>query len=100
MHIWRICEDWRDGETPPAGIHAISRKRRNRAAYLVRSGILTLPQASLEISDMGRISKITAPTLCFTGQLHQLPDAPEAYGAMITHPMTAPVPSPYSRWRF
>lgn len=29
-------------------------------------------------------------TSCSTGQLHGLPDAPEAYGAMITRPKAAP----------
>lgn len=31
-----------------------------------------------------------APTSCFTGQVHYLPDAPEAYGAMITRAKAAP----------
>src|SRR3954452_19676790 len=31
-----------------------------------------------------------APTSCFTGQVHRLPDAPEAYGAMITRAKAAP----------
>lgn len=34
-----------------------------------------------------------APTSCFTGQVHRLPDAPEAYGAMITRPKAAPAQS-------
>lgn len=42
---------------------------------------------------MGRASKIMAPTSCFNGQVHRLPDAPEAYGAMITRPMAAPAQS-------
>ena len=42
---------------------------------------------------MARASKIMAPTSCFTGQVHRLPDAPEAYGAMITRPMAAPAQS-------
>lgn len=39
---------------------------------------------------MARASKIMAPTSCFTGQVHRLPDAPEAYGAMITRAKAAP----------
>jgi hypothetical protein len=31
-----------------------------------------------------------APTSCLTGQVHYLPDAPEAYGAMITRLKSAP----------
>ncbi|SEC32473.1 Tetratricopeptide repeat-containing protein [Streptomyces melanosporofaciens] len=31
-----------------------------------------------------------APTSCFSGQVHRLPDAPQAYGAMITRPKAAP----------
>jgi hypothetical protein len=42
---------------------------------------------------MGRASKIMAPTSCFTGQVHRLPDSPEAYGAMISRPMAAPAQS-------
>ena len=42
---------------------------------------------------MGRASKIMAPTSCFNGQVHRLPDSPEAYGAMITRPMAAPAQS-------
>lgn len=42
---------------------------------------------------MGRASKIMAPTSCFSGQVHRLPDSPEAYGAMITRPMAAPAQS-------
>ncbi len=34
-----------------------------------------------------------APTSCFSGQVHRLPDAPEAYGAMITRPKAAPAQS-------
>lgn len=34
-----------------------------------------------------------APTSCFNGQVHRLPDAPEAYGAMITRPKAAPAQS-------
>jgi hypothetical protein len=33
------------------------------------------------------------PTSCFTGQVHRLPDAPEAYGAMITRAKVAPAQS-------
>jgi hypothetical protein len=39
---------------------------------------------------LARASKIMAPTSCFTGQVHRLPDAPEAYGAMITRAKAAP----------
>lgn len=39
---------------------------------------------------LGRASKIMAPTSCFTEQVHYLPDAPQAYGAMITRPKAAP----------
>jgi hypothetical protein len=39
---------------------------------------------------LARASKIMAPTSCFTGQVHYLPDAPEAYGAMITRAKAAP----------
>jgi hypothetical protein len=41
----------------------------------------------------GRASKIMAPTSCFTGQVHRLPDSPSAYGAMISRPMAAPAQS-------
>ena len=34
-----------------------------------------------------------APTSCFTGQVHRLPDAPKAYGAMITRAKAAPAQS-------
>jgi hypothetical protein len=34
-----------------------------------------------------------APTSCFTGQVHRLPDAPETYGPMITRPKAAPAQS-------
>jgi hypothetical protein len=37
-----------------------------------------------------------APTSCFTGQVHRLPDAPEAYGAMITRAKAAPGQSRYA----
>lgn len=30
------------------------------------------------------------PMLPFTGKVHRLPDAPEAYGTMITHAKSAP----------
>jgi hypothetical protein len=39
---------------------------------------------------LARASKIMAPTSCFTGQVHRLPDAPQAYGAMITRAKAAP----------
>jgi hypothetical protein len=39
---------------------------------------------------LARASQIMAPTSCFTGQVHRLPDAPEAYGAMITRAKAAP----------
>ncbi|GHH31483.1 hypothetical protein GCM10018780_92380 [Streptomyces lanatus] len=39
---------------------------------------------------MARASKIMTPTSCFTGQVHYLPDAPEAYGAVITRAKAAP----------
>jgi hypothetical protein len=38
-----------------------------------------------------------APTSCFNGQVHRLPDAPEAYGAMITRAKAAPGQSRYIR---
>jgi hypothetical protein len=41
-------------------------------------------------ATLARASKIMAPTSCFTGQVHRLPDAPEAYGAMITRAKAAP----------
>lgn len=47
----------------------------------------------LYAATMGRASKIMAPTSCLTGQVHRLPDAPEAYGAMISRPMAAPAQS-------
>lgn len=31
-----------------------------------------------------------APTSCFNGQVHRLPEEPEAYGAMITRAKAAP----------
>lgn len=37
-----------------------------------------------------------APTSCFNGQVHRLPDAPEAYGAMITRAKAAPGQSRYA----
>lgn len=37
-----------------------------------------------------------APTSCFSGQVHRLPDAPQAYGAMITRPKAAPAQSRYA----
>lgn len=40
-----------------------------------------------------------APTSCFTGQVHRLPDAPEAYGAMITRAKAAPPQSRYADLR-
>ncbi|MEU7369704.1 hypothetical protein AB0B92_29885, partial [Streptomyces hygroscopicus] len=39
------------------------------------------------------IDLVGAPTSCFTGQVHRLPDAPQAYGAMITRPKAAPAQS-------
>lgn len=39
---------------------------------------------------MARASKIMAPTLYFTRQVHSLPDAPKAYGAMINRAEAAP----------
>ncbi|GAA3778852.1 hypothetical protein GCM10022206_17290 [Streptomyces chiangmaiensis] len=39
---------------------------------------------------MARASQIMAPTSCFTGQVHYLPDAPKAYGATITRAKAAP----------
>lgn len=39
------------------------------------------------------VLKITAPMSCFTWQVHRLPDAPEAYRAMITRPKAAPAQS-------
>lgn len=41
----------------------------------------------------GRVSKITVPTSCFTGEVHRLPYAPEAYGSMITRAKAAPAQS-------
>jgi hypothetical protein len=41
-------------------------------------------------ATLARASKIMAPTSCFTGQVHKLPDAPQAYGAMITRAKAAP----------
>jgi hypothetical protein len=37
-----------------------------------------------------------APTSCFNGQVNRLPDAPEAYGAMITRAKAAPGQSRYT----
>lgn len=37
-----------------------------------------------------------APTSCFNGQVNRLPDAPEAYGAMITRAKAAPGQSRYA----
>jgi hypothetical protein len=37
-----------------------------------------------------------APTSCFNGQVHRLPDSPKAYGAMISRPMAAPAQSRYT----
>src|SRR3954471_11633878 len=45
-------------------------------------------------ATLARASKIMAPTSCFSGQVHRLPDAPEAYGAMITRAKAAPAQSP------
>lgn len=42
---------------------------------------------------MARASKVMAPTSCFAGQVHKLPDAPEAYRAMITRAKAAPARS-------
>jgi hypothetical protein len=54
-------------------------------------------------ATLARASKIMAPTSCFTGQVHRLPDAPEAYGAMITRAKAAPSqsrsPDLYFRFR-
>ncbi len=47
-------------------------------------------------ATLARASKIMAPTSCFTGQVHRLPDAPEAYGAMITRAKAAPPQSRYT----
>jgi hypothetical protein len=41
-------------------------------------------------ATLARASKIMAPTSCFTGQVHRLPAAPQAYGAMITRAKAAP----------
>lgn len=41
-------------------------------------------------ATLARASKIMAPTSCFIGQVHRLPDAPEAYGTMITRAKAAP----------
>ena len=48
---------------------------------------------------MGRASKSMAPTSCFNGQVHRLPDSPEAYGAMITRAKAAPGQSRYTDLR-
>jgi hypothetical protein len=45
---------------------------------------------------MARASQIMAPTSCFTEQVHKLPDAPEAHGAVITHAKAAPGQSRYA----
>jgi hypothetical protein len=37
-----------------------------------------------------------APTSCFNGEVNRLPDAPEAYGAMITRAKAAPGQSRYA----
>lgn len=41
-------------------------------------------------ATLARASKIMAPASCLTGQVHYLPDAPEAYGAVITRAKAAP----------
>lgn len=41
-------------------------------------------------ATLARASKIMAPTSCFTGQVHRLPDTPEPYGVMITRAKATP----------
>jgi hypothetical protein len=61
----------------------------------------TLREVIGELASSQAVSKIMAPTSCFTGQVHRLPDAPETYGAMITRanssspkPLHRPSPHP------
>jgi hypothetical protein len=56
----------------------------------LRSGWLGRSAPRLYGATLARASKIMAPTSYFTGQVHRLPDAPEAYGAMITRAKAAP----------
>jgi hypothetical protein len=66
--------------------------RAQQSAACRRRGTSWLGRSAPRLygATLARASKIMAPTSCFTGQVHRLPDAPEAYGAMITRAKAAP----------
>ncbi|MGW4144826.1 hypothetical protein ACWELV_50540, partial [Streptomyces mirabilis] len=47
-------------------------------------------------SHFGASLEDHGPNVVLTGQVHRLPDAPEAYGAMITRAKAAPPQSRYA----
>jgi hypothetical protein len=76
----------------PARPVPVPRTERS-AAWRPRRGTSWPRQSATRLYEatfLARASKIMAPTSCFTGQVHRLPDAPKAYGAMITRAKAAP----------
>ena len=57
---------------------AVSHLRPEKRCVAAKTVISTL------VATLAQTSKITAPTSRLIGQVYELPDAPEAYGAMIT----------------
>lgn len=57
-----------------------------------RRGTLRLGRSAPRLygATLARASQIMTPASCFTGQVHRLPDAPEAYGLMITRAKATP----------
>ncbi len=51
-------------------------------------------------SHFGTSLEDHGPTSCFTAKVHRLPDAPQAYGAVITRAKAAPPKAVPSAWRF
>ncbi|MEV6015929.1 MULTISPECIES: DUF3592 domain-containing protein [unclassified Streptomyces] len=92
---------WSLGCGPDCSCSRSKSSIRQLATSLRQGGSLRSPRASrlgrsdprLYAATSPRASKIMAPTSCFTGQVHRLPDAPESYGAMITRAKAAPAQS-------
>lgn len=74
---------------PPPGRTDQHRRRPAGTPPATTTGPLP-PSASPDEPGQIAISQRPLPTSCSTGQVHRLPDAPEADGAMITHPKAAP----------
>ncbi|GAA2489798.1 hypothetical protein GCM10023100_44960 [Actinocorallia cavernae] len=89
LHWFKAARSAHRAARPPAGPALLSPPRSSPAG--ARAALYS--DQPLEAATLARALKITAPTSYFTGQVHRLPDAPEAYGAVITRAKAAPAQS-------